>query len=252
MSPGPNKRKSTKKKKKKAKPSKSSASTPEHSPDDGESDDGEFSSSTSNSQHTSPLPPVKLETSEDKKTDEKESKIEIDKRSQEKSLIPRSSSANKSRDKKKAVAIEPANSSPETVNHKTKRQQKNTKSPLKQTGVDENSSNLIHPKETGLAELVEKLVSVDEKASPKSKDCLTASTLNCPFCGRGGADRLKEHDTPECPEKYPLLSPNPFSQAPEKTSWKSCCGLFELCSGSSRSRSYHTRQGIEGRTSESS
>lgn len=173
----------------------------------GESDDGEFSSSTSNSQHTSPLPPVKLETSEDKKTDEKESKIEIDKRSQEKSLIPRSSSANKSRDKKKAVANEPANSSPEKgilnpVNNKTKRQQKNTKSPLKQTGVDENSSNLIHPKETGLAELVEKLVSVDEKASPKSKDCLTASTLNCPFCGRGGADRLKEHDTPECPEKY--------------------------------------------------
>ncbi|CAH1416607.1 unnamed protein product [Lactuca virosa] len=239
MSPGPNKRKSTKKKKKKAKPSKSSASTPEHSPSDGESDDGEFSSSTSNSQHTSPLPPVKLETSEDKKTDEKESKIEIDKRSQEKSLIPRSSSANKSRDKKKAVAIEPANFSPEKgilnpVNNKTKRQQKNTKSPLKQTGVDENSSNLIHPKETGLAELVEKLVSVDEKASPKSKDCLTASTLNCPFCGRGGADRLKKHDTPECPEKYPLLSPNPFSQAPEKTSWKSCCGLFELCSGSSR------------------
>ncbi|KAI3498064.1 hypothetical protein L1887_33790 [Cichorium endivia] len=226
MPSGPQKRKSAKKKKK-AKPSKSSDSTPVHSPRDdqdtlGESTDGgELSSPASNSQESSP----KSETTEsnpsakqsstaertEKASDQKNGKIEID----------RGSRSPKPHDKKKAAVIEPApdNSSPEKgilnpVNNNRKRQEKN-------------DSINNHLKETGLAELVEKLVSVDETTTPKSKDCLTATTLNCPFCGRGSAG-AKENEMPACPERHPLLDPNP--QAPEKTSWKSCCGIFEMCS----------------------
>ncbi|KAL4586346.1 hypothetical protein LXL04_010982 [Taraxacum kok-saghyz] len=222
MTSGSHKRKSTRKKRKKAKPTQSSGSTPVHSPPDGESDGGKSSSSASNSRHNSPLPPVKPETTEDNSsaikpsTTEKEGKIEIDRWPQEKSSIPRSSSSpnNKHHDKKKSVVIEPA-----------------PREKLHQKSDSKNN----HPKETGLEQLVEKLVSVEEKASPEStKDCLTASSLNCPFCGRGGGgDRVvKEQQTPESPEKHPLLSSNP--RAAEKASWSSCCGIFELCSRSSR------------------
>ncbi|XP_076902468.1 uncharacterized protein LOC143557235 [Bidens hawaiensis] len=59
--------------------------------------------------------------------------------------------------------------------------------------------------------------------SPKPKKKLLQDSTNgkCPYCGRGGDD-----------ERQPLLASAP--QPPEKASWKNCCGLFELFSGSTR------------------
>ncbi|KAJ9563455.1 hypothetical protein OSB04_008615 [Centaurea solstitialis] len=76
---------------------------------------------------------------------------------------------------------------------------------------------------------VEKLVSLDGK----SKDGVPVSMNDaCHFCGRNTTDRGNEPETPECSEKQPLIQSAP--EPAERTSWKSCCGIFELCSGSSR------------------
>ncbi|XP_024988424.1 uncharacterized protein LOC112523170 [Cynara cardunculus var. scolymus] len=117
----------------------------------------------------------------------------------------------------------------------TKLEEKNdlvvAETPLEQNSCPTSTSEVVGsvPKENE----VEKLVPSDDKASPKSNGYLPASTNGaCSFCGRNTNDRVNEPKTPECSEKQPLLGSAP--QPAEKTSWKSCCGIFELCSGSSR------------------
>ncbi|KAI3719723.1 hypothetical protein L6452_20625 [Arctium lappa] len=116
--------------------------------------------------------------------------------------------------------------------------------PLEQNNCPTSTSEVVGsvPKESE----VEKLVSLDDKASKKSDDCLPASTNGtCSFCGRNTTDSVNESKTPECSEKQPLLGSAP--RPAEKTSWKSCCGIFELCSGSSRNRPYRMSQGVRSR-----
>lgn len=47
-----------------------------------------------------------------------------------------------------------------------------------------------------------------------------------------GAEHAKDSETPECSENQPLVASAPHMV--QKTSWLSCCGLFEVLSGSSR------------------
>ncbi|RDY07943.1 hypothetical protein CR513_07883, partial [Mucuna pruriens] len=47
-----------------------------------------------------------------------------------------------------------------------------------------------------------------------------------------GAEHVKDSDTPECSEHQPLVASAP--RVMQKTSWWSCCGLFEALLGSNR------------------
>nr|XP_043627191.1 uncharacterized protein LOC122598672 [Erigeron canadensis] len=78
---------------------------------------------------------------------------------------------------------------------------------------------------------VQKPVSLDQKASPKSKYIVLQDSTKgkCLHCGKRSDERVNES---EFSERQPLLDSAP--QAAEKTSWKCCCGIFELFSGSSQ------------------
>ncbi|KRH18321.1 LOW QUALITY PROTEIN: hypothetical protein GLYMA_13G051300v4 [Glycine max] len=47
-----------------------------------------------------------------------------------------------------------------------------------------------------------------------------------------GAEHVKDSDTPECSDNQPLVASVP--PVVRKTSWFSCCGLFDVLSGSNR------------------
>lgn len=49
---------------------------------------------------------------------------------------------------------------------------------------------------------------------------------------RNGTERIKDSEFPECSENQPLVASVP--RTVEKASWKSCCGLFEVLTGSNR------------------
>ncbi|KAI7734236.1 hypothetical protein M8C21_011549 [Ambrosia artemisiifolia] len=74
--------------------------------------------------------------------------------------------------------------------------------------------------------------SKSNKASPKSEENSLQDfpNGNCRHCGRSSDDRVNELVTPECSEKQPLLASAPPPS--ERASWKNCCGIFELFSGS--------------------
>ncbi|KAD4982840.1 hypothetical protein R6Q59_002474 [Mikania micrantha] len=80
----------------------------------------------------------------------------------------------------------------------------------------------------------QKLDSTTDKTSPKSQQDSLQDSANdrCQHCGRSDDDHVNEPVIPDCSEKQPLLASAP--QLPEKASWKNCCGIFELCSGSNR------------------
>ncbi|KAK1425378.1 hypothetical protein QVD17_20730 [Tagetes erecta] len=71
------------------------------------------------------------------------------------------------------------------------------------------------------------LGSESNMASPKTKQDLLRDSTN----GKG-QNRVNEPKIPECSERQPLLASAP--RPSEKASWKNCCGLFELFSGSTR------------------
>ncbi|KAB1208585.1 hypothetical protein CJ030_MR7G001008 [Morella rubra] len=73
--------------------------------------------------------------------------------------------------------------------------------------------------------VVEPVSSVYEvKTSPSSSVPVAATT-----CGAG---HVKVSETPDCSESQPVVAPAP--QVVQKTSWLSCCGLFELLTGFGR------------------
>ncbi|CAL0306486.1 unnamed protein product [Lupinus luteus] len=71
---------------------------------------------------------------------------------------------------------------------------------------------------------------------PKPKGCdskVLASLPANPFTkSSNSAKHIKDSETPECSENQPLLASAP--RTVRKTSWLSCCGLFEVLSGSNR------------------
>ncbi|GJQ92019.1 hypothetical protein Tco_0003158 [Tanacetum coccineum] len=199
-----------------------------------------------------PTPTVKTEKKEDNmsskesSTTERTEKVAKDRnengkgshshKPDKKSSISRSSSSeNKSPGKKKLVVIEPApvdllqpvDSSPQNGTHKVdslaiktppKVDRVVTETPLAQTLPNENNSN-------------------NNQSSKDNEDSLTSENLllsdskdaKCPYCGKGGDDRVNDlPKTPKCSknETQPLLDLAP--RAAKKSSWKSCCGIFEL------------------------
>ncbi|GKC78264.1 hypothetical protein Tco_1129038 [Tanacetum coccineum] len=174
-----------------------------------------------------PTPTVKTEKKEDNMS------------SKESSTTERTEKVAK--DRNENVVIEPApvdllqpvDSSPQNGTHKVdslaiktppKVDRVVTETPLAQTLPNENNSN-------------------NNQSSKDNEDSLTSENLllsdskdaKCPYCGKGGDDRVNDlPKTPKCSknETQPLLDLAP--RAAKKSSWKSCCGIFELCSGSSR------------------
>ncbi|CAL0325029.1 unnamed protein product [Lupinus luteus] len=71
---------------------------------------------------------------------------------------------------------------------------------------------------------------------PKSKECdseVITSLSASPFTrSSNGAEHIKDSETPESSEDQPLVASAPHLV--QKTSWLSCCGLFEVVSGSDR------------------
>ncbi|KAE9610392.1 hypothetical protein Lal_00006301 [Lupinus albus] len=71
---------------------------------------------------------------------------------------------------------------------------------------------------------------------PKSRECdndVVTSLSASPFTrSSNGAEHIKDSETPESSEDQPLVASAPHMV--QKTSWLSCCGLFEVVSGSDR------------------
>ncbi|KAI3824539.1 hypothetical protein L1987_06001 [Smallanthus sonchifolius] len=81
---------------------------------------------------------------------------------------------------------------------------------------------------------VEKLISLDEKASSISNDYVSSSTPPENLISEvNGADRANESDTIEHSNRQAPAASTAVAVQPS-TTWKSCCGLFELFSGSER------------------
>ncbi|CAL0329893.1 unnamed protein product [Lupinus luteus] len=83
--------------------------------------------------------------------------------------------------------------------------------------IDENArtSNLKEPK--------------PKESDSKVITSLSASPITKSF---NGAEHIKESETPECSQNQPLVASAP--RIVQKTSWLSCCGLYEVVSGSDR------------------
>ncbi|MFS8027782.1 hypothetical protein Hanom_Chr16g01502751 [Helianthus anomalus] len=117
------------------------------------------------------------------------------------------------------------------LNNNSKIQEKDdlvvAETPLEQTVINETdpennqSSKEIEVQKSGLK-------------TPKSEENLLQDSTNgkCQYYIRSSDDRVNEPVTPERYERQPLLASAP--PPPEKASWKNCCGLFELFSGSTR------------------
>ncbi|KAK9051293.1 hypothetical protein SSX86_027920 [Deinandra increscens subsp. villosa] len=71
---------------------------------------------------------------------------------------------------------------------------------------------------------------VQKVNSESDKGDMLQDSINgkCQYCGRGSEPKI-----PECSERQTLLAS--ASRPSEKASWKNCCGIFELFSGSTRS-----------------
>ncbi|KAK9055955.1 hypothetical protein SSX86_027042 [Deinandra increscens subsp. villosa] len=89
--------------------------------------------------------------------------------------------------------------------------------------------------ESGLKENeVEKLQPLVEKASPESKDYVSSSTSQKDLISDvNGAGQANEIVTAEHSDRQAPPAPTPVA-VQNTTSWKSCCGIFELFSGSGR------------------
>ncbi|KAF5761794.1 hypothetical protein HanXRQr2_Chr16g0769241 [Helianthus annuus] len=116
------------------------------------------------------------------------------------------------------------------LNNNSKIQEKDdlvvAETPLEQTVINETD-----PANNQLSKEIE--VQKSGLKTPKSEENLLQDSMNgkCQYY-RSSDDRVNEPVTPERYERQPLLASAP--PPPEKASWKNCCGIFELFSGSTR------------------
>ncbi|XP_024992754.1 uncharacterized protein LOC112526624 isoform X2 [Cynara cardunculus var. scolymus] len=76
---------------------------------------------------------------------------------------------------------------------------------------------------------------LDEKASSESKDCVASSTsVTDSISEVNGANHANDTDTIGHSDRQPPVAASTPLAVQKTTSWKSCCGIFELFSGSER------------------
>lgn len=94
------------------------------------------------------------------------------------------------------------------------------------------------PIDLGSSKKEDKTVSTSEEnpaqdSATEDKDDKLLLSFNAPSVHTSnGADHIKESESPECSDSQPLVASSP--QVVQKTSFKSCCGIFDFFTSSDR------------------